>query len=139
VDTRFACFYLTGQLESIQQKFRLARVVFVVSKPHVFNLTGQLASKSLEFPTVEQVAASESQIPLASDVLPSTYCLNEEDFVVSLLSGDKTGVASSAGSLDEDAPLDALAEQDMELHYYRSHKASFSVQAFPPHQKLTAR
>jgi hypothetical protein len=28
--------------------------------------------------------------------------------------------------------LDALAEQDMERHYYRSHKASFNTQAFPP-------
>jgi hypothetical protein len=74
-------------------------------------------------------AASET----ASDVLPSTYCLNEEDFVASLLSGDKTGVASpSAGSLDEVIPPDALAEQHMELHYYRSHKASFNAQAFPP-------
>ena len=58
--------------------------------------------------------AAASEIALASD-FPSTYCLNEEDFVVSLLSGDKTGVASSAGSLDEDTPPDALAEQDMEL------------------------
>jgi len=76
----------------------------------------------------------------------STYCQNEEDSVVSLLSsgavgknedttlavgGEKTGVASSAGSLDEDTPQDALAEQDMELHYYRSHKASFNMQVFP--------
>ena len=59
--------------------------------------------------------AAASETALASDVLPSTYCLNEEDFVASLLSGDKTGVASSAGSLDEDTPPDALAEQDMEL------------------------
>jgi len=78
---------------------------------------------------VAMAAASET----ASDVLPSTYCLNEEDFVASLLSGDKTGVASpSAGSLDEVIPPDALAEQHMELHYYRSHKASFNAQAFPP-------
>jgi hypothetical protein len=42
VDSRFACFYLTGQLESILRKFQLAKVVLVVSKPHVFNLTGQL-------------------------------------------------------------------------------------------------
>ncbi len=73
-------------------------------------------------------AASET----ALDVLPSTYCLNEEDFEASLLSGDKTGVASSAGSLDKVTPPDALAEQHMELHYYRSHKASFNAQAFPP-------
>ena len=52
VDSRFACFYLTRQLESRQQKFRLAGVVLVASKPHVFNLTGQLASKSPEFPTL---------------------------------------------------------------------------------------
>jgi hypothetical protein len=37
---------------------------------------------------------------------------------------EKTGV--------EDTPQDALAEQDMELHYYRSHKASFNMHAFPP-------
>ncbi len=42
VDSRFACFYLTRQLESILRKFQLAGVVLVVSKPHVFNLTGQL-------------------------------------------------------------------------------------------------
>ena len=69
--------------------------------------------------------AAASETALASDVPPSTYCLNEEDFVVSLLSsgavrenedttfavgGEKTGVASSAGSLDEDTPLDAMAE-----------------------------
>ncbi len=76
--------------------------------------------------------AAASEIALASDSLPSTFCLNEEDFVVSLLSGDKTGVALSAGSLDEDTPPDALAEQDMELHYYRSHKVSFNAQAFSP-------
>jgi hypothetical protein len=52
VDSRFACFYLTGALESILQKFRLAGVVLVVSKPHLFNLTGQLASKPPEFPTL---------------------------------------------------------------------------------------
>ncbi len=75
--------------------------------------------------------AVSSKTALASDVLPSIYCLNEEDFVASLLSGDKTGVASSAGSLDEDTPLDALAEQDMELHNYSSHKASFNAQSFP--------
>ena len=103
-----------------------------------FQLDRAASFETPEFPTVEQVAASESEIALASDVLPSTYCLNEEDFVASLLSGDKTGVASSAGSLDEDTPLDALAEQDMELYHYRSHKASFSMQAFPPYQKLTA-
>jgi hypothetical protein len=44
--------------------------------------------------------AAASETALAPDILPSTYCLNEEDFVASLLSGDKTGVASSAGSLD---------------------------------------
>ncbi len=37
--------YLTGQLELILKKFELAGVVLVVLKPHVFNLTGQLASK----------------------------------------------------------------------------------------------
>jgi hypothetical protein len=53
------------------------------------------------------VMAAASETALAPDILPITYCLNEEDFVASLLSYDKTGVASSAGSLDEDA----LAEQ----------------------------
>jgi hypothetical protein len=51
VDLRFACFYLTGQLESILQKFQLAGVVLVGSKPHVLNLTGQLVSKPPKFPT----------------------------------------------------------------------------------------
>ena len=80
---------------------------------------------------VEMAAAAEAASVQA--ILP--YCLNAEDFVASLLSDDKTGVASSAGRLDEDAP--PLAEPDaepdrMELHYYRSHKASFNAQAFPP-------
>jgi hypothetical protein len=75
--------------------------------------------------------AAASETALASAVLPSTYCLNKEDFVASLLSGDKTGVASSAGTLDEVTPPDALAEQDMELHYYRSHEASFNRQNPP--------
>ena len=52
VDSRFACFYLTGQLESILRKFQLAGVVLVVLKPHVFNLTGQLISKPPKFPTL---------------------------------------------------------------------------------------
>ncbi len=52
VDSRFACFYLTGQLESIPQKLQLAGVVLMVSKPHVFNLTGQLVSKPPKFPTL---------------------------------------------------------------------------------------
>ncbi len=46
--------------------------------------------------------------------------------------GEKTGVASSTGGLDDETPKDALAEQDMVFHYYRSHKASFNMQAFPP-------
>ena len=50
-----------------------------------------------------------------------------------MLSDDKTGVASSAGSLDDDALAEPDAEPHcMELHYYRSHKASFNAQAFPP-------
>jgi hypothetical protein len=52
------CFYLTGQLESILRKFQLAGVVLVVSKPHVFNLTGQLVLKPPKFPTL---AATESR------------------------------------------------------------------------------
>ncbi len=47
-----ACFYLTGQLESILRKFQLAVVVLVVSKAHVFNLTGQLDSKPPKFHTL---------------------------------------------------------------------------------------
>ncbi len=52
VDSRFACFYLIGQLESILQKFQLAEVVLVVSKPHVFNLTRQLVSTPPECSTL---------------------------------------------------------------------------------------
>ena len=52
MESRLACFYLTGQLESILRKFQLAGVVLVVSKPHVFNLTGQLVSKPPQFPTL---------------------------------------------------------------------------------------
>ncbi len=52
MEARFACFYLTGQLEWILRKFQLAEVVLVVSKPYVFNLTGQLVSKPPEFPTL---------------------------------------------------------------------------------------
>jgi len=52
VESRFACFYLTGQLEWILRKFQLAEVVLVVSKPHVFNLTGQLVSTPPVFPTL---------------------------------------------------------------------------------------
>ncbi len=55
VDLIFACFYLTGQLQLIQQKFQLAGVVLVVSNPHVFNLTGQLESKPPEFPTLAAI------------------------------------------------------------------------------------
>ena len=52
MDLIFACFYLTGQLKSFRQKFKLAGVVLVVSNPHVFNLPGQLESKPPEFPTL---------------------------------------------------------------------------------------
>jgi hypothetical protein len=52
VDSIFACFYLTGQLKLIQQKFQLAGVVLVVLNPHVTNLTGQLELKPPEFPTL---------------------------------------------------------------------------------------
>ncbi len=52
VDSIFCFFFLTGQLESIPLKFRLAGVVLVVSKPHVFNKTGQLALKPPELPTL---------------------------------------------------------------------------------------
>ena len=58
MESRFACFYLTGQLEWILRKFQLAEVVLVVSKPHVFNLTGQLVSTPPVFPTL---AATDPQ------------------------------------------------------------------------------
>jgi hypothetical protein len=52
VESRFACFYLTGQLEWILRNFQLDEVVLVVSKPHVFNLTGQLESIPPVFSTL---------------------------------------------------------------------------------------
>jgi hypothetical protein len=98
-------------------------------------------------PPPPNVTTSATRFP------PNTYCLDKEDIVGSLLSsgagglnedttlaedGEMTGVASSAGGLDEDAPQDVPAEEppvildDMELHYYKLHKASFNVPAFPP-------
>ena len=61
VESRFACFYLTRQLEWILRKFQLAEVVLVVSKPHVFNLTGQLVSTPPECSTL---AATDPLISL---------------------------------------------------------------------------
>ncbi len=52
MESRFACFYLTRQLEWILRKFQLAEVVLVVSKPYVFNLTGQLVLKPPERSTL---------------------------------------------------------------------------------------
>ncbi len=52
VESRFACFYLTRQLEWKLRRFQLAEVVLVVLKPHVFNLTGQLVSNPLECSTL---------------------------------------------------------------------------------------
>lgn len=52
VESRFACFYLTRQLEWKLRKFQLAEVVLVVLKPHVFNLTGQLVSTPPECSTL---------------------------------------------------------------------------------------
>jgi hypothetical protein len=52
VESRFACFYLTRQLEWKLREFQLAEVVLVVSKPHVFNLTGQLVSTPPECSTL---------------------------------------------------------------------------------------
>ncbi len=52
VESRFACFYLTRQLEWKLRKCQLAKVVLVVSKPHVFNLTGQLVSTLPECSTL---------------------------------------------------------------------------------------
>ena len=65
MESRFACFYLTGQLEWILRKFQLAEVVLVVSKPHVFNLTGQLVSTPPVFPTLA-ATAPRSQFVLFS-------------------------------------------------------------------------
>ncbi len=56
VESRFACFYLTRQLEWILRKFQLAEVDLVVSKPHVFNLTGQLVLKP---PACSTLAATD--------------------------------------------------------------------------------
>ncbi len=65
MESRFACFYLTGQLEWILRKFQLAEVVLVVLKPHVFNLTGQLVSTPPEFPTL---AATDHRTGLGRDL-----------------------------------------------------------------------
>jgi hypothetical protein len=62
VESRFACFYLTRQLEWKLRKFQLAEVVLVVSKPHVFNLTGQLVSTPPECSTL---AATDLMEPAA--------------------------------------------------------------------------
>ena len=48
-------------VESKLQKFQLAEVVLVVSKPHVFNLTGQLVSTPPVFPTL---AATDLHVSL---------------------------------------------------------------------------
>ena len=65
VDSRFACFYLIGQLESILRKFQLAGVVLVVLKPHVFNSTRQLVWKLPKFPTLAatELFPQHCQIP----------------------------------------------------------------------------
>ena len=62
MESRFACFYLTRQLEWILRKFQLAEVVLVVSKPHVFNLTGQLVSTPPVFPTLAATDLAPSSI-----------------------------------------------------------------------------
>ena len=64
MESRFACFYLTGQLEWILRKFQLAEVVLVVSKPHVFNLTGQLVSTPPVFPTLAATDLSLTHRPV---------------------------------------------------------------------------
>ena len=61
MESRFACFYLTGQLEWILRKFQLAEVVLVVSKPHVFNLTGQLVSTEVEGNVRLQIIANDKK------------------------------------------------------------------------------
>ena len=52
MESRIACFYLTRQLEWILRNFQLDEVVLVDSKPHVFNLTGQLESIPPVFSTL---------------------------------------------------------------------------------------
>ena len=66
VESRFACFYLTRQLEWKLRKFQLAEVVLVVSKPHVFNLTGQLVSTPPECSTL---AATDLLRDLLTEIL----------------------------------------------------------------------
>ena len=78
VDSRFACFYLTGQLESKLRKFQLAEVVLVVSKPHVFNLTGQLVSTPPVFPTLAAtVPLREKTLTPVSHIDPHSLCREE--------------------------------------------------------------
>ena len=87
VDSRFACFYLTGQLESKLRKFQLAEVVLVVSKPHVFNLTGQLVSTPPVFPTL---AATDLSLYLCAAPFFVSYVPLSE-FRVGLLVGELVG------------------------------------------------
>ncbi len=68
MDSIFACFYLTGQLKSIQQKFQLAGVVLVILNPHVFNLTGQLELKPPEFPTLARSVTARIGFSVDSDL-----------------------------------------------------------------------
>ncbi len=110
---------------------------------------GTVSKRAFSYSGIANAAHTEelSEAMLVAMAVASETALNKEDIVASLLSsgavgknedttptvsGEKTGVASSTGSLDEDTPPDSLAEQDTELHYYRSHKASFNAQAFPP-------
>ena len=71
VESRFACFYLTRQLEWKLRKFQLAKVVLVVSKPHVFNLTGQLVSTPPECSTL---AATDLSLTPQKQLQHREYC-----------------------------------------------------------------
>ncbi len=64
---------MTGQLEWILRNFQLDEVVLVVSKPHVFNLTGQLES----IPPVFSTLAATDLSPLVGD-LPGFFRTREE-------------------------------------------------------------
>jgi len=70
VESRFACFYLTRQLEWILRKFQLAEVVLVVSKPHVFNLTGQLV---LTPPECSTLAATDLCVLILSMIFGNKW------------------------------------------------------------------
>jgi hypothetical protein len=82
VESRFACFYLTRQLEWKLRKFQLAEVVLVVSKPHVFNLTGQLVSTPPECSTLAATdqCGTKGAVCAVSKAVPRTVELKGDLF-----------------------------------------------------------